>query len=169
MDENSFRNKSKIGEIACRKATEYLLAEGYWVHDVELDEEYFSQDIDLLIYKEELGEQSVEVKGDKYPIKNFFLETIANTTKNTPGCILITQSDYLFYVFNNENRLYIFETEKLQLWLRFNYPRLEKRYPETRGENGEYYYSTEGCLAPVNEVVQALNPIIVNLNDYNIQ
>ena len=42
---------------------------------------------------------TVEAKADKVPSSNIFFETISNKEKNTLGCMLKTEADYVFYYF----------------------------------------------------------------------
>ena len=50
---------------------------------------------------------TVEAKADKVISSNIFFETISNKEKNTLGCMLKTEADYIFYYFIAFKELYI--------------------------------------------------------------
>lgn len=51
---------------------------------------------------------------------NFFLETLSNQTKGTPGCFLTTRSKELWYYLQKTKKLYIFDTQLLKKWIKRN-------------------------------------------------
>ena len=56
---------------------------------------------------------NIEIKGDrKHFTGNFFFETVSNLNKNTKGCMLYTESDYVFYYFIDTCDLYLIPTKK---------------------------------------------------------
>jgi len=69
------------------------------VLNVENDEKYQAADVDLL-WKTTLGDKTIEIKGDTYHrTGNFFLETHSNKERNTPGCFMYTEADFVYYYF----------------------------------------------------------------------
>lgn len=119
VTKHDFNDKLKLADKACIDITKYLESTGYKVMNVEGDREYQKKDIDILIEKSGIN-LSVEIKGDSYYPKNFYIEEISNVNKNTPGCLLYTESDYIFYYFIKYKELYIIDTKEFQNWYKLN-------------------------------------------------
>ncbi len=114
-----FGKQKSIGNKGENKIYHFL-----YNHDLNVEKINFNpanpNNGDLLIRKN--GKNYViEVKTDLHvDSRNFFLETNSNYEKNTLGCIEASKSDFLFYYFINEKKLYIFKTSNLKKWLKRN-------------------------------------------------
>jgi len=93
---------------------EFLESRGNRVEDVSDIEYYRKIDVDLLVHNEKNKIIKLEVKADSTKTKNYFAETISNDKKNTLGCWLLTESDYIAYYFELDKELHIIPTKPAQ-------------------------------------------------------
>lgn len=162
-EENQYTmdDRVKVADRAARDIEEYLNSLDYTlsVVNVENDTYYRKEDVDLIWTYRVNGKEvvkRVEIKGDTYSqSKNFFIETISNMTKNTPGCFLYTQSNYIFYYFVEKKELTILQMDKFKPWFMKNQERFEKRNLSTKAGNGSY--RSEGRLVPKEILWRELN------------
>lgn len=142
------------------------LPETVEVINVEDEMKYRKKDIDL-IWKRNIGSQTIEtkieVKTDRYAHSgNYFLETISNESKNTPGCFLYTEADLVFYYFIKNKELHIMPMPDSRDWFILNMNRFKERKTSTPVENGGYF--TVGRLVPRDVMQKEVQNIeIVNL------
>jgi hypothetical protein len=122
-----------------------------YVKNVEDDPHYQSLDVDLLwLYKNR--EYKIEIKGDRWhKTGNFFFETLSNKEKNTPGCFLYTEADFIFYYFIETRALFLLPMPVTADWFRNNLERFSERETTTPFENGSFY-TTVGRLVPIDSV-----------------
>ncbi|MCP4429010.1 MAG: hypothetical protein GY803_31380 [Chloroflexi bacterium] len=147
---------TKVAKTAASDIAHFL--ESYWsrtvqVHNVEDDPAYQRYDVDLLWTARDgygrLRVIPIEIKGDTYhKTGNFFLETVSNEAKGTPGCFLYTGAKWLFYYFVGNGRLYCLPMDKARPWFYENMDRFPERRTSTPVGNGEYYV-TIGRLVPI--------------------
>lgn len=165
MAENdyTFEEQSAIANIAAADIEGYLrsLKETISVINVELDRSYQKKDIDLIWKYEKNGAihtKHVEIKGDTwYKTGNIFVETISNMTKNTPGCFLYTESDYIFYYFIDTGELNIIHMENFHNWWKLNEERFTPKYLRTRvRKNEDKFYRSMGRVVPKKVLKQEL-------------
>ncbi|MED4841553.1 hypothetical protein P9695_14870 [Weizmannia sp. CD-2023] len=144
-----FNDVLTVGKQATADVTHYLEQEkGYKVENVEDMPEYQKKDIDLIAHTS-AGTMTIEVKGDRYfKTGNYFIETVSNRNKETLGCILYSEADFLFYYFVEPKELHIIDMKKLQHWFKKNSHRFQERYVRTKGSDGKIIYSSEGKLVP---------------------
>lgn len=95
------------------------------VINVEDDKHYQKIDIDLLWKGKNQNNmeltKSIEVKVDSYHHSgNIFFEVISNDNKNSQGCMLVSEADYLFYFFPEIKLLYSFKLSKFKEWTLIN-------------------------------------------------
>jgi len=94
----------EVSRRAKREVLAYLksLPSPVAVKDVGDDGYYRSVDVDLRWTVKGSGSQRtyrIEIEGDRgYKTGNYFLETVSNAQRNTPGCFLYTTTDYVFYL-----------------------------------------------------------------------
>lgn len=153
---HTFEDKNKIADEFSVKIKYYFKSKGVEVIDLESHPFYRKKDIDFIIKKDN-KKKKVELKADTYYPNNFYIETISNTTKNTTGCFLYTESDFILYAFINHNIFYMIPTDKFQDWFKDN----TERFPKPKNKiftpvGGGGYYS-EGRLVPVSVMVEELN------------
>jgi hypothetical protein len=121
------------------------------VLNVEHDPDYQRRDIDL-IWVTQTSEILVEVKGDRWDkTRNFFFETHSNQEKNTPGCFLYTEADWLFYYFVHTRQLYRLPMPKTREWFKITMGRFRER--STTTSVGNSHYTTVGRLVPITTVM----------------
>lgn len=153
------------------KKTESLIADffrskGYLMLDVSNMKGYQEKDIDFLAYinGERDSQVKLEVKSDTYNSPNYFAEVISNTTKNTLGCWLNTQADYLLYYFEYNKELHIIPVKEAQEYVLNNYDNLKSTFTSTKTKNGKILYYTEGKLINKKKLQKVLDITVLNLN-----
>lgn len=117
-----------------------------FVKNVEDDPYYQQIDVDIICGAKEdnsIQEKKIEVKVDTFfdRSNNYFFELVSNRTKNSDGCLIVTESDFLFYYFI-EKELHIFKTLELQYWLVNNEQRFKKKEVKNK------FYTTMGIIVP---------------------
>ena len=117
-----------------------------FVKNVEDDPYYQQIDVDIICGAKEdnsIQEKKIEVKVDTFfdRSNNYFFELVSNRTKNSDGCLIVTESDFLFYYFM-EKELHIFKTLELQYWLVNNEQRFKKKEVKNK------FYTTMGIIVP---------------------
>ena len=88
------------------------------VLDVRHDSLFQDKDIDfvLLTVKHEII--NIEAKIDFFSTNNFFFEVKSNKMYNTKGCMLKTESDYIWYYYINQSKLYVIPTIALKQFIK---------------------------------------------------
>lgn len=128
--------------------------------NVEQDPRYQTLDIDFLWVTKipTLSTQcySLELKVDRYKSGNFFFETVSNVTRQTPGCFLYTEADYLLYYFIHLQTLYILPTLTVREWFLANETQFEEKRLETRTTSGRVLYQSLGKIVPIRVLLNAL-------------
>ena len=124
------------------------------VENVEDDPAWRERDVDLL-WTTRKGRYRVEIKGDRWHrTGNFFFETHSNREKGTPGCLLYTHADLLFYYFVEPRILYILPMPEIRAWFMPRLAQFKER--STTTPVGERHYTTVGRLVPIREVLAAV-------------
>lgn len=145
---------SKVAEEAAT-AVEALLrkqAKTLAVRNVENDPLYRTKDIDIL-WDVQLDDGStktvsIEVKGDRwYHTGNYFFETISNEGKETPGCFMYTEADYVYYYFVEEREVHILPMPATREWFKERLENFRERKTSTPVGSGDTYI-TVGRLVP---------------------
>lgn len=130
------------------------------VINVEKDKRYQTLDIDFLWVIKELEKKEtvkrIELKVDRYTSANFFFETHSNLTKQTPGCFMYTEADYLFYYFIEKEELYVLPVEPVRQWFLANLDRFEEKHLQTKRESGAVLYGSSGRLVPIKTLMAEL-------------
>lgn len=118
------------------------------VINVEDVERYQEKDIDLLWRRYSNGkeiETTIEIKGDRHHYTgNYFFETISNKSKQTLGCFMYTEAEYLFYYYVKEKELHVIPMETTRKWFKENMEDFKE--VETSTPIGNDYYITVGRL-----------------------
>ncbi|MGL5196688.1 MAG: nuclease-related domain-containing protein [Chroococcales cyanobacterium] len=123
------------------------------IQNVENDPHYQALDVDLLVTTDR-GESKLEIKGDRYhKTGNFFFETHSNREKNTPGCFLYTEADWLCYYFVEIALLYLLPMPQTRDWFLNNIERFQSKSTTTPIRGGGHY-TTVGRLVPIKVVLQ---------------
>jgi hypothetical protein len=128
------------------------------VKNVKDDLAYQKLDVDM-VWQTTMGSYQVEIKGDRYyRTGNFFLETVSNKEKGTPGCFLYTQANLLFYYFIEPRVLYILPMPRTREWFLANRQRFQERSTRTSVRNN--FYTTVGCLVPIHIVLREVPGVV---------
>lgn len=160
----------EIAKVASIKVEDFLrkIPETIDVINVEDDKYFQKKDIDLLwIYKGKNSAQmlKIEIKGDRYShTGNYFIETISNQGKNTPGCFLYTEADYIFYYFVDSRELNLLPMPYTREWFLSNKDRfVEKKLTTSIGNN--VAYSSTGLLVPKQILNKEVDGVKVKILD----
>lgn len=146
------------------------------VQDVRDLSEYRSKDIDFLVHtydekKKKFSCEAIEVKTDKYyQTGNIFAETVSNINKNTKGCFIKTECDYMYYLFLPQNILYILPMKKVKKWFLDNYDNFITKMTSTCDTDGTVLYKSLGKLIPRERISSEIQEVkIIELNKKKIQ
>ncbi|PGK52509.1 hypothetical protein CN918_32510 [Priestia megaterium] len=132
------------------------------VVNVESDPSYQKKDVDLLYYfhnRQNLKKRiSIEIKGDRHHYTgNYFFETHSNLQKNTPGCFMYTEADFLFYYYLKEKELHILPVKETREWFIENIDQFPVRGTSTQiGNFSKKGYATSGRLVPRDYLLQSV-------------
>lgn len=136
---------SKVAKQAAIDIERFLLSNPATVkvQNVEENKEYQTKDIDLIWTWKKEGEEeretSIEIKGDRYhSTGNYFLETVSNKSKATPGCFMYTEADYIFYYFVTVKELHILPMPAAREWFEANIEQFRESETSTPGSYGSY-------------------------------
>lgn len=143
-----------VAKQATRDIESWLssLPETVSIDNVEDNREYQKLDIDL-IWTTTDGSYKIEIKGDRYhKTGNFFLETHSNKERNTPGCFIYTEADFVFYYFVTSRVLYQLPMAETRKWFMENINRFRERSTTTKVGNS--YYTTVGRLVPIKVAME---------------
>ena len=126
------------------------------------DEEQREQDIDfhwLRLLDNKIEELKVEVKFDTqgHATGNFAFETVSNELKSTPGCILRSEADLLFYYFTESKELWVMDMKEVRSWFLSEMASVKNRFRsfETYTVVGSGVYSSYGRLVPLADLKDA--------------
>jgi hypothetical protein len=164
-----FEKSDEHGKDGVKIIESYLkrLRQTRHVRNVESDPVYRMKDIDLLwTYLDDNQLEitvSIEVKSDRqYATGNYFLETISNEQKGTPGCFLYTEADFVYYFFIDKKELHIFKMPETRDWFLQHMNRFRERKTSTYGNRNyaESIYITVGRLVPRNVLQNELSDIV---------
>lgn len=145
----SMQEATATTDLGTKHIVSYLTkrADTKKIVNVEADAEYRKKDIDLLWHRSVNGTEkiySVEVKVDNYfRTGNYFLETISNVEKGTPGCFMYSEAHYLFYYFLRVE-LHIMQLAHVRSWFQPKMTTFVAKRTSTPVGNG--FYQTEGRL-----------------------
>lgn len=162
MDARKFPMQDNV-KIATRASTEIEAWLREWdgtvsVENVEYQAAYQERDIDLL-WTTVTHDYSIEIKADRNDgTGNFFFETISNKEKNTLGCFLKTQADFLFYYFVEPRNLYILPMPRTRQWFEEDMRRFEEREAAPVGKD---HYITVGRIVPIEVVLSEVRGVKV--------
>jgi len=127
------------------------------IKDVRAVDEYREKDIDFLLMKSDnTVYKSIELKTDSYAdwdtvnyyeanetvdkatgnigvkrSKNLLVETISNVLNRTPGCLVKTEADQIYYYYINQDKIYVLDREPFQKWFKQELPKHKARTPAT--------------------------------------
>lgn len=159
----------EVADIGFRDVNLFLCAmpETIAVINVEKDKHFQRKDIDLIwVYKYKNSEymKRVEIKADRYSqTGNYFIETVSNQTKDTKGCFLYTEADFLFYYFVDTKELNVIPMPLAKEWFLANQDRFIEKELSTLVGKGSYV--TKGRLVPkktLNKEVKGVKVIMLN-------
>lgn len=155
VSRHTFEDKNKIADEYSIKVKEYFKRKGIKVVDLEGNKLYQKKDVDFIL-KKGSKRMKVELKSDTYIPRNFYIETVSNVGKNTKGCFLYTESDFILYGFVNHGIFYMIPTVKFQEWFSKNEHRFSEPNTKVFTPAGEDGYYSKGKLVPVEILVEEL-------------
>lgn len=169
-----FNKVNKIAELASEEIEAFLLSlpGTVKVTNVEKDKMYQGIDIDLLWYVRstktgQIVKKTIEIKGDRYyHTGNYFFETISNSSKNTPGCFLITEADYVFYYFVEQKELHILPTTETRDWFLRNEKKFAEAQTSTSSANKKLLYKSFGRKVPIRIARKHCNITVLDIKPY---
>lgn len=137
------------------------LPETISVIDVSKVPLYQNMDIDMLwvrAYENKEIVSRVEVKGDSYPERNFYLEAWSNIERGTPGCIVKTQADFIMYLFVQTQNYYLLDASDLRTFM-FAHPDyhcVAKHKRVVNKLNNGASYTSVGIATEINQTLKAV-------------
>ncbi len=149
----------QVADEAAQKIEGWLLhfEETEEVINVENIAEYQNQDVDL-IWRTRNKSFKIEIKGDRWhQTGNFFFETHSNEEKNTPGCFIYTQADYIFYYFITTELLFALPMPATRNWFMGKMNQFKERRTTTPVKSG--FYTTVGRLVPIKQVLKEVKGV----------
>ncbi len=157
---------SKVAAIATEHITSFLNSRSNTIEviNVENDSNYRKKDIDLIwkynsINTSSLRQINIEIKGDNYfKTGNYFFETHSNEQKNTPGCFMYSEADFLYYYFINKE-LHIIPLKRTREWFLLHLTDFQERRTTTPVGLQSEHYNTVGRLVPRKLVQQHIPEI----------
>lgn len=159
MKKHSMRSASKVAQQATNDITKFLKNQSATIsiQNVEMDRRYQLKDIDLIWTYQKNGKRitrTIEIKGDRYHrTGNYFFETISNLNKQSLGCFLYTEADYIFYYFVQTQQLHILPTKRVRAWFLKYIHHFREQATSTPVGNGEAYI-TIGRLVSIQMASQ---------------
>jgi hypothetical protein len=146
-----FEKDVALGSWAVQAAVEYMSSKSGMpsetIVSVEDDEFFRNMDVDLVVTSI-AGQSWVEVKGDTFKTNNVYLETISNCEKGTPGCMMYTCADFIFYYFVSRGQALIIPVVELQEWMSKNLHRFTAKRVGNRAKRGGTLFTSEGYPVP---------------------
>jgi hypothetical protein len=161
MESYKINEMFDIGKNGVEKIKSYLesIDNILIVEDVQNVREYQHKDIDLRYLTKTNIIVSIEVKTDRYyNTGNFFFETISNKQKNTPGCFMYTEADYIYYYYNTVNMIYKIPVVESRQWF-INHMNSFK----TKETSTDNYYITIGKLVPRKIIMEYIDIEVINI------
>lgn len=150
-------NASKLmGAWAEEQVMQHYASAGTHVADVRDDKYFRSMDVDLVID----GNVFIEVKGDSHTTENIFIETISNVTKGTPGCLLYTAADYVFYYYIKKGVALVIPAKELKKWIKTNIHKYMEGKNDTHNAGGRVLYSSKGAPVPAVDIIAQVPGIV---------
>lgn len=154
-NEHVFLEDAKIGDYGEYIIKNYLcnIMPNVQMEDKSLVYKYQRADIDLMVKNEDI-EFSVEVKNDTTLFENLFYETVSKRIpgrEDVPGCLIVTEADYLFYLYQGLNSVVIIPTIELNDWVVNYLSDIENE----RFKKGKVYnkdYEGEGYRIPLRKI-----------------
>ena len=151
-----FYQRDAVGTRAQKRVMDFLMQypQTVTIQDVSADPIYRAKDVDFIWRYKHLDDivldAGVEVKGDERMVStgNFFLETVSNDNKNTPGWLLYSEACFLAYVSMPENLLYMMMMQELRKGVLDNRSNFREVSTSTQGAYGNILYRTKGLLVP---------------------
>lgn len=166
---NSFQYQDEIGSRGSSEIITFLEKKNIQgIVNIEKDSRYQKLGVDLIITKKvsnHLETRYIEIKTDQhYDTGNYFLEVIGNDVKGTPGGIIYTMSNFIYYYFIDVKELHIIDTEHLKNWIFNNQQTLRYVDVPTVDNNNNFLYNTVGALVSRNILKEILPIWIYELN-----
>ncbi|WP_336784146.1 hypothetical protein [Paenibacillus illinoisensis] len=141
-----------VAKQASLEIEQYLWQQPETLGVVNLEDDPYFQALDIdLAWETKDGVFLVEIKGDRYyRTGNYFFEVVSNQSKNSLGCFMYTEADFVFYYFIDEKELHVLPMPQTREWFNENKDRYQQKTVSTSVGTGRYF--TVGKLVPRDEV-----------------
>lgn len=140
----NFNKQLEIGQKAELKALDYLKRTFSKIVDVRDEPTYQTRGIDFMCW--DIG---VEVKSDSFNTDLLFFETKRHVERDLPGWLYTCQADIMVWVKPSNILQFMWPQAKEVVLSKLN----QYRKVQTKTPVGNSYYSTQGVLVPVADVV----------------
>lgn len=148
--------RGDYGEYRVKKFLSELYGDSLeYAEDKSLNKYYQKAGIDLIIQYLNGAMTTIEVKNDSTVSKNIYFETISQSKpgeEDVPGCMLTTEAENIFYMFEELDVVLIMQTQQLREWVKSylaNGGVLETRTVQN------FTYSSQGYLIPIERLMGA--------------
>lgn len=153
---HAYMEKGEYGEYKIKKFLhEYFGDNIDFAEDKSNDKNFQKADIDLLLQFGGGTITPMEVKNDTYTTGNMFYEIISRSepeTPDVPGCMITTEAEVLFYMFEQLDITLILDMKRLREWVAAYFDcggHLEKKVVTNPT------YSSVGYIIPVEKMMGA--------------
>lgn len=125
--EHRFFTSNKFGKQGEQEVLEYIRkkeSDIKSIQDVSSDPEYQKKDIDAIVHFNNGEQWKIEIKTDSHPdTGNIVFEAWSSVEDKNPGCMYITECDYLYYYFPASGELIRLKMEPYRKWVEVNLER----------------------------------------------
>lgn len=164
---NEFERASKVEEEAIKELLPWLRG----VCD-SVDQTNFSSFLQKVwgdfIATKRGRSYSIELKAEWEHRKNFFLEMFSNMKWGTPGWMLTSQANLLFYFFGETQTLYVMSLNRLREWAfavdSAHRQRLDS-YPLKQQNKYDQLNDTWGRCVPIEDVMAGIKVRVITADD----
>ncbi len=141
-----------VAKMASMEIENYLWQQDDTIAVVNLEDDPYFQAVDIdLAWETKDGVFLIEIKGDRYHrTGNYFFEVVSNQSKNSLGCFMYTEADFIFYYFIDEKELHVLPMPQTREWFNDNMGKYQQKTVSTVVGSGNYL--TVGKLVPRDEV-----------------
>lgn len=150
--EHRFYTSNKFGKLGEEQVLEYIREKESnikYIEDVSGNPEYQKKDIDAIVHFNNGEQWKIEIKTDSHESTgNIVFEAWSSIEDKNPGCMYITECDYLYYYFPSSGELIRLKMEPYRKWVESNLERNNFKSLYTRNSSWGVTYNTLNYLIP---------------------
>lgn len=127
--------------------------------DVSRHPDYEKRGIDIVHVTHDGVTTTIDVKGDRYPERNFFFESWSVAEERIEGCLLTSEADLWYYLFLQTGMAYVLRIPPTRAWFRMSITKRRLPFPEKNVLNNDPEkgrYTTKGYPVPISLVEREL-------------